>query len=116
MTMQKNGLLSEIHGDRNGVIRAISIFPIPTSQKNLLLHRNWDLYNGGQPILKLDTISDKTVKKYYYKSYRDFYLRPGLILRHILTIHTFSELLTHIKAGLRIAVFLFRNIFSKPNG
>ena len=84
------------------------------SQKNLLLHQNWDLYNGAQPILKLDTVSDEIIKKYYYKSYRDFYLRPGFILRHILAIRTFSELLTHIKAGLRITVFLFRNIFSKP--
>ncbi len=81
------------------------------SQKNLLLHRNWDLYNGVQPILKLDTISDEAIKKYYYKSYLDFYLRPGFILRHMLAIRTFSELLTHIKAGLRITVFLFRNIF-----
>ena len=82
--------------------------------KNLLLHQNWDLYNLAQPILKLDTVSDEAVKEYYYKSYRDFYLRPVFILRHIFSIRTFSELLTYTRAVLKITVLLFRNIFSKP--
>ena len=83
------------------------------SQKNALLHQNWDLYNAAQPILKLDTVSAQIVRQYYFKAYRDFYLRPGFILRHIFAIRTFSELLMYIKAGLRITVFLFKNIFFK---
>jgi hypothetical protein len=84
-------------------------------QKNLLLHRNWDLYNAAQPILKLDTVTDEEVRKYYYKSYRDFYLRPALILRHIFAIRTFSQLLIYTKAVFKIIIMLLRNIFPKSN-
>lgn len=83
-------------------------------QNNMLLHQKWDLYDMSHPILKLNTVSDETIKKYYYKSYSDFYLRPVFILRHIFAIRSLSEWLMYIKAGLRITLFLFRNIFSKP--
>ena len=83
------------------------------SQKKALLHQHWDLYNLSQPILNLDTVSDELVKKYYYKSYRDFYLRPALIIRHILDIRSLSQLSTYAGAALRITELLSRNIFSK---
>ncbi len=79
--------------------------------KNGLLHYHWDLYNLGQPILKLDTISDKTVKKYYLKSYRDFYFRPSFILRHLFNIRTFPEAIMYIKALFKITFLLARNFF-----
>jgi len=82
-------------------------------QNNSLLHQNWDLYNLAQPVLKLDTVSDQCIKEYYYKSYRDFYLRISFILRHILSIRSFSELSMHIKATLKITALLCRSIFSK---
>jgi len=85
------------------------------ARKNLLLHQNWDLYNLAQPVLKLDTVSEEEVKKYYYKSYRDYYLRPVFILRHIFAIRTFSEFLTYTKAAFKITGLIFRNIFSKQS-
>ena len=85
------------------------------ASKNLLLHRNWELYNLAEPILKLDTVSDEAVKQFYYKAYRDFYLRPDFILRHIFAKHTLAELLIYVKAVSRITSLLFKNIFSKPN-
>jgi anaerobic magnesium-protoporphyrin IX monomethyl ester cyclase len=81
--------------------------------KNSLLHQNWDLYNLAQPILKLDTVSEEAVKQYYYKSYRDFHLRPLFILRHLFSIRTFSELRIYSKAAFKIAALIFRNVFSK---
>jgi len=82
-------------------------------QKDSLLHQNWDLYNLGEPVLKLDTVSDEVVKQYYYKSYRDFYLRPAFILRYILSIRTLSEFSTYVKATLAIAFMLCKDIFLK---
>jgi radical SAM superfamily enzyme YgiQ (UPF0313 family) len=82
-------------------------------REHSLLHQNWELYNLAQPILKLDTVSPQAIQQYYYKSYRDFYLRPRFILRHIFAIRTFSELLMNNKAILRITALLLRNIFSK---
>lgn len=83
------------------------------SRANSLLHQNWDRYNLAQPVLKLDTVSDEIVQQYYYKSYRDFYLRPVFIIRHILAIRTFSEFLIYVKAVFKITFLLLRNTFSK---
>ena len=75
-------------------------------EKKSLLHQNWDLYNLGEPVLKLDTVSDQVVKKYYYKSYREFYLRPSFILKFIFSIRTFSEFLIYAAAALKILITL----------
>lgn len=80
-------------------------------QKDSLLHQNWDLYNLGEPVLKLDTVSDQVVKRYYYQSYRDFYLRPFFILRLLFNIRSFSEALMYIKAIFKITVLFARNFF-----
>lgn len=83
-------------------------------QKNLLLHQNWDLYNLAQPILKSDTLSAETIKEYYFKAYRDFYLRPLFILRHVFSIRSISELLIYMKAIPKI-MGLFLMLFSQKN-
>ena len=80
-------------------------------QKDSLLHQNWDLYNLGEPVLKLDTVSEEVVKQYYYKSYREFYLRPSFILRYLLSMRTFSEFSIHTRAAFKIIVALFRSRF-----
>lgn len=80
--------------------------------KNALLHQNWDLYNLAQPVIKLDTISDKDVMQSYYRSYRDFYLRPLFILRHVVAIRTLSELMMYGKAALKVIGLLLRSIVS----
>lgn len=79
--------------------------------KNSLLHMNWDLYNLAEPILKLDTVSDEEVKKYYRKSYRDFYLRPVFILRRILATRTLFEVLSYSKTAFQIITPIFKNLF-----
>jgi anaerobic magnesium-protoporphyrin IX monomethyl ester cyclase len=82
-------------------------------QKNKsLLHQNWDLYNLGEPVLKLDTVSDGVVKKYYYKSYREFYLRPSFILKFFFSIRTFSEFFIYTVAALKMLISICRNRFS----
>ncbi len=80
-------------------------------QKDSLLHQNWDLYNLGEPVLKLDTVSEEVVKQYYYKSYREFYLRPSFMLRYILSMRTFSEFSIHTAAAFKIIVALCRRRF-----
>jgi len=82
-------------------------------KKKSLLHQKWDLYNLGEPVLKLDTVSDEVVKKYYYKSYREFYLRPSFILQRILSIRTFEEFSTYLKATFAIACIFCKNILIK---
>ena len=80
-------------------------------KKKSLLHQNWDLYNLGEPVLKLDTVLDEVVKQYYHKSYRDFYLRPSFVLRYLLSMRTFSEFSIHTAAAFKITFALFRSRF-----
>jgi radical SAM superfamily enzyme YgiQ (UPF0313 family) len=82
-------------------------------RKNSLLHQNWDLYDRAHPVVKLDTVSGDIIEQYYYKSYRDFYLRPAFIIRHIFSIRTFSELWIYTKAVFKITALIFRNFFQK---
>jgi radical SAM superfamily enzyme YgiQ (UPF0313 family) len=81
--------------------------------KNALLHQNWDLYNRSEPVLNLDTLTPQEVKDFYYKSYREFYLRPVFILRHILKIRTFSEFTISVEALLKMIHLLFRKLFHR---
>lgn len=83
------------------------------SARNLLLHQNWELYNLAEPILKLDTVSGEAIKQYYYKAYRDFYLRPDFILRQIFSKHTLAELLIYAKAVSKLTGSLLSNVFPK---
>jgi len=82
-------------------------------QKNALLHQDWDLYNLAQPVLKLDTVSDEIVEQYYSKSYRDFYMRPAFIVQRILSIRSFNEFSTYVKATFAIAFIFWKNILLK---
>lgn len=81
-------------------------------QNNSLVHQNWNLYDRAHPILKLDTVSEDVIKKYYYKSYRYFYLRPVFIIKYIFSIRTFYELCIYTKAIFRITFLLFKNIIN----
>ena len=85
------------------------------ARNNSLLHQDWDLYNLAQPVLKLDTVSADVVQQFYYQSYRDFYLRPSFILRHILSLNTFARAGIATKVLFSITGLLLRNIFpGKP--
>jgi anaerobic magnesium-protoporphyrin IX monomethyl ester cyclase len=80
-------------------------------KNNSLIHQNWVLYDRAHPILKLDTVSNDVIMKYYYKSYRDFYLRPLYILQHLFNMSTFSEFLIYAKATPKIIRLLFKIVF-----
>jgi len=82
--------------------------------RNALLHQNWDLYNRAEPVLKLDTLTPREIKDFYRKSYREFYLRPFFILRHILKIRTFAEFSIAVGALFKVIRLAFRKLFHKP--
>jgi radical SAM superfamily enzyme YgiQ (UPF0313 family) len=75
----------------------------------LVKHTDWGLYDLAHPILALPTVSSDTVLDLYSRAYREFYFRPGYILKRILSIRNGYELMTHIKAGLGIVSTTFRD-------
>mgnify|MGYP000948773642 CR=1 FL=1 len=83
------------------------------SSRNALLHHNWDLYNRAELVLKLDTLTAEDVKYFYYKSYREFYLRPVFIIKYILNIRTLTEISILVKALFKIIRLTFKRLFHK---
>lgn len=66
-------------------------------ESGMLSHTDWSLYDLAHPILKLPTVSSEAVQKYYYKAYREFYLRLSYILNRLISIRTKDELKTYLK-------------------
>ncbi|MDP3023956.1 MAG: radical SAM protein [candidate division Zixibacteria bacterium] len=46
------------------------------SVKDRLLTDNWEIYWGGQPVIRLDKISPKELQRLIIRAYLSFYLRP----------------------------------------
>ena len=118
-SMEKTIAFAKTSGIDLALINIITPYPATIlyqefSRNNMLQHQDWDLYDMSHPILKLDTVSNDMIKKYYYKSYRDFYLRPLFILRHVFSIRSISELLIYMKAIPKI-MGLFSMLFSQKN-
>ena len=51
--------------------------------KNRLLTRNWEIYTGLHPTIKLDHISPEELRKFLKMAYFSFYGRPGKILENV---------------------------------
>lgn len=64
---------------------------------------NWDLYNGSVILTDHENLSDREIKKWYYKTYISFYLRPLFILKQILKLKTI--------ANIKIALIGFLSLF-----
>jgi anaerobic magnesium-protoporphyrin IX monomethyl ester cyclase len=66
--------------------------------------RNWHKYNFSLPAKELydhDTLSWKTIERYYTISHRKFYFRPSYIARMIYKTILNGTVLAHIKAFLK---------------
>ncbi len=46
------------------------------SVKDRLLTDNWEIYWGGQPVIRLDKITPKELQRLIIRAYLSFYLRP----------------------------------------
>lgn len=68
------------------------------TERGFIKHTDWSLYDLAHPILELPTISSDAVQKYYYKAYREFYIRPSYILKHLLSVQNLYILVTYAKA------------------
>jgi anaerobic magnesium-protoporphyrin IX monomethyl ester cyclase len=44
--------------------------------KEKLLTKNWEMYSGLRPTIKLDKITPQVLNRFLFKAYASFYLRP----------------------------------------
>lgn len=90
-------------GIKFAVFNIMTPFPGTTifdwaTENGFLMHKNWSLYDLVHPVLELPSISSDTIQKYYYKAYREFYIRPGYILKQLLSVQNLFMLFTYARA------------------
>lgn len=53
------------------------------AQKGWLIHRNWNEYGQDKVLLNLPTVTAEEIYQFEKRVYRDFYMRPKIILRQL---------------------------------
>ncbi|MEN8262921.1 MAG: radical SAM protein [Nitrospirota bacterium] len=73
-------------------------------EQGIVMHRKWVSYDLSHSVLKLPTVGPDTVEQYYSTAYREFYMRPGYIIKRILSLRSGYELKTHMMAFLGMVI------------
>jgi len=68
-------------------------------KNNLLLTKDWSKYTATEPIIKIDGIPEKQLKRFFKKAYIDFYLRPRIALKWLK-----NKQFSFIKSGIKAAI------------
>jgi radical SAM superfamily enzyme YgiQ (UPF0313 family) len=67
-------------------------------ENNYLLTKDWSLYDPmKKPVFSYPSISADEIEYYSRHGLREFYLRPGYVLKRILSIKSFIEAKTYLK-------------------
>jgi anaerobic magnesium-protoporphyrin IX monomethyl ester cyclase len=67
-------------------------------ENNYLLTKDWSLYDPmKKPVFSYPSLSADEIEYYSRHGLREFYLRPGYILKRILSIKSFMEVKTYLK-------------------
>jgi radical SAM superfamily enzyme YgiQ (UPF0313 family) len=68
-------------------------------KNSLLLTKDWSKYTATEPIIKIDGIPEKQLKRFFKKAYIDFYLRPRIVLKWLK-----NKQFSFIKSGIKAAI------------
>lgn len=74
-------------------------------ENGYLLTEQWSEYDLSEPIMRLPTIDEGTVKRYYKIAFRRFYFRTGYLLRKILRIRSFEDIKMNVSAFVSLLKF-----------
>jgi anaerobic magnesium-protoporphyrin IX monomethyl ester cyclase len=78
-------------------------------KNNCLIHKNWTEYDLSKPVMNLPTVSSEKVIEYYKKAYRQFYLRPGYILKRMIKIRSWEDFKRNLIPFMSFINFIFEN-------
>lgn len=69
-------------------------------REGLLLTEDWQDYNiSGKPVYRHKNLTDEQLREAPRRAYRRFYLRPGIILRHLRMITSMRVLINYLKSA-----------------
>ena len=66
-----------------------------------LMTKNWQDYDLSTPVLRLPTVSPETIRRYYRRAHRRFYLRPRTIFNRLKRMRTRQQWSSALR-GLRM--------------
>ncbi len=61
-------------------------------ENGYLLTKDWSKYDLATIVNSLPSVNQETIKKYYRKAYKNFYLRPNYILKRFFKMRTLNDL------------------------
>jgi radical SAM superfamily enzyme YgiQ (UPF0313 family) len=73
-----------------------------------LCYDDWSHCNMSDINMRLPTVSHEILRKYYKLAHRRFYFRPKIILRRLLKIRNFTQLMQEMKGGIAVVNLFFR--------
>jgi len=76
------------------------------SEKGLILTYNWDDYTLAKPVMKLEHMTVEDIKDLYKIMYRSFYFRPVYILKKILCVRSFNDIII-LFSGAKVLLSFF---------
>jgi anaerobic magnesium-protoporphyrin IX monomethyl ester cyclase len=69
--------------------------------RGMILTRKWGDYDGScRSLVRLDGISNKRLEQLVDVAYKDFYMRPGFLIRKILSMRSLGEIYHAAKSGV----------------
>jgi radical SAM superfamily enzyme YgiQ (UPF0313 family) len=64
--------------------------------------KDWSKYDLSNAVMELPTLSPEKIEAYYKKAHKDFYGRPWYLIKRILRIRSFGEVMVGLKAFMSI--------------
>jgi anaerobic magnesium-protoporphyrin IX monomethyl ester cyclase len=72
---------------------------------NYLVTQNWEDYDLGCLVMRLDGVSEEELQNKYKQAFRRFYLRPSYIIKRIGKCFTRGDIATSIEGLKKISSF-----------
>lgn len=71
--------------------------------RDMILNKDYNLYGiHTRPVHKLSTLSPEDMLKLQKNAYREFYLRPRIVVKQVLRIRSLTRLKLNMIAGMSI--------------
>jgi radical SAM superfamily enzyme YgiQ (UPF0313 family) len=79
------------------------------SEEGLIIDNDFDNYGlHTPPVHRLKELTPDQILRWQKRAYREFYLRPGVMLRHLLRLKSFNR----IKLNMSVAGSILKNLFN----
>lgn len=71
-------------------------------EQGILITEDWEKYDLSTAVMNLPTVKPEIIEAYYRKAHKDFYGRPKFLLKRLLKIRSFGDLITAAKGALAV--------------